>query len=141
MEGGRRTRPDDFERPAMAVVKDMLGGGVNVPWTLAVSTMLGIWLMCTRLVFGTAGAQADSDHLLGALIVTVAITAMGEAARPARLVNILLAMALMFAPFMFDGGSPVADLAGVAAGMLLIVLSIPRGRIDNTYGAWSRYLF
>jgi len=140
MEGGRRMPPDDFERPAMAVVKDMLGGGVNLPWSLALSAALGIWLMCTRLVFGTEGAQADSDHLLGALIVTVSVTAMGEAARSARFINILLAIALMFAPFMFDGGSLVADLAGVAAGILLIALSIPRGRIDNPYGAWSKYL-
>lgn len=140
MEGGKRSPPDDFERPAMTVVKDMLGGGVNVPWTLAASAALGIWLMCTRLVFGTEGAQADSDHLLGALIVTVSITAMAEAARPARFINILLAVALVFAPFMFDGGSLVADLAGVAAGLLLTTLSIPRGRIDNAYGAWSKYL-
>jgi hypothetical protein len=140
MEGGKRLPPDDFERPAMTVVKDMLGGGVNVPWTLAASAILGVWLMCTRLVFGTEGAQANSDHLLGALIVTLSITAMGEAARPARFINILLAIALMFAPFMFDGGSLVADLAGVAAGILLIALSIPRGRIDNSYGAWSRFL-
>lgn len=140
MEGGKRSPPDDFERPAMAVVKDMLGGGVNVPWTLAASAALGVWLMCTRLLFGTEGAQADSDHLLGALIVTVSITAMGEAARPARFINILLAVALVFAPFMFDGGSLAADLAGVAAGMLLTALSIPRGRIDNAYGAWSKYL-
>jgi nucleoside-diphosphate-sugar epimerase/uncharacterized membrane protein len=140
MEGGRRIPPDDFERPARAVLKDMLGGGVNVPWTLALSAILGIGLMCTRLVFGTEGAQADSDHLLGALIVTVSVTAMAEAARPARFVNILLAVALVFAPFMFDGGSLVADLAGVAAGLLLAALSIPRGRIDNPYGGWSRYL-
>jgi nucleoside-diphosphate-sugar epimerase len=140
MEGGRRTPPDDFERPARVVVRDMLGGGVNVPWTLALSALLGIWLMCTRLIFGTEGAQADSDHLLGALIVTISIAAMGEAARPARFINILLAIALMFAPFMFDGGSAVADVAGVVAGLLLVALSIPRGRIDNAYGGWSRYL-
>jgi nucleoside-diphosphate-sugar epimerase/uncharacterized membrane protein len=140
MEGGKRAPPNDFERPAKTVIKDMLGGGVNVPWSLALSTGVGIWLMCTRLVFGTEGAQAHSDHLLGALIITVSVTAMGEAARPARFINVLLAVALMFAPFMFDGGSLVADLTGVAAGLLLVLLSIPRGRIDNTYGSWSRYL-
>jgi nucleoside-diphosphate-sugar epimerase len=139
MDGGKRSPPDDFERPPLAILQDMLGG-VNLPWTLAMSAVLGIWLMCTRLVFGTDGAQADSDHLLGALIVTVSITAWAEAARPARFVNILLAVALMFAPFMFDGGRLVADLAGVAAGILLIVLSVPRGRIDNPYGDWSKYL-
>jgi hypothetical protein len=72
--------------------------------------------------------------------VTVSVTAVGEATRPARFINILLAVALMFAPFMFDGGSLVADAAGIAVGILLIALSIPRGRIDNTYGTWSKYL-
>jgi hypothetical protein len=140
MDGGKRLPAEDFERPARAILKDMLGGGVNVPWTLALSCILGIGLMCTRLLFGTEGAQADSDHLLGALIVTLSATAMGEPARPARFINILLGVALMFAPFMFDGGSAVADVAGVAAGLLLVALSIPRGRIDNAYGSWSRYL-
>jgi nucleoside-diphosphate-sugar epimerase len=140
MEGGRQTGPDDFERPAMGVIRDMLTGGVNVPWSLALSTALGICLMCTRLIFGTEGAQADSDHLIGALVITISISAMAEAARPARFINLLLAIALMFAPWMFDGGSLVADLAGVAAGMLLILLTIPRGRIESRYGAWSRYL-
>ena len=40
----------------------------------------------------------------------------------------------MFALFKFDGGSLVADAAGMAVGILLIALSI-----DNTYGAWSKY--
>jgi nucleoside-diphosphate-sugar epimerase/uncharacterized membrane protein len=140
MEGGGQAPPDDFERPPAAVVRDMLGGGVNVPWTLAASCVLGIGLMCTRLLFDTTGAQADSDHLLGALVVTFAVTAMGEAARPVRLANVLLGIALVFAPFMFDGGSRIADGAGIAAGLVLILLSIPRGRIDNAYGGWSRYL-
>ncbi len=140
MEGGTRAPSDDFERPARQVVKDMLGGGVNVPWTLLASAALGTWLMCTRLVFDTAGAQAHSDHLLGALVVTISISALAEAARPVRFINVLLGVALIFAPFMFDGGSVAADAAGVVAGALLIALSIPRGRIDNHYGAWSRYL-
>ena len=140
MEGGTRTPGDDFERPARDVLGDMLGGGVSAPWTLLASTALGLWMMCTRLVFDTAGAQADSDHLLGALVVTASISALAEAARPLRFINALLGIALIFAPFMFDGGSLVADAAGVIVGLLLIALSMPRGRIDNRYGAWSRYL-
>jgi len=140
MKGGSKAPPDDFERPAREIFRDMLGGGVNVPWTLAASCVLGIGLMFTRLLFDTTGAQADSDHLLGALIVTVAVTAMGEPARPVRFVNVLLGIALVFAPFMFDGGSRLADFAGVAAGIVLVLLSIPRGRIDNAYGKWGRYL-
>lgn len=140
MAGGQRMPPQDLERSPAAILRDMLGGGVNVPWNLALSTALGVWMMCTRLIFGTTGGQADSDHLLGALVVTVSVTALGEVARPLRFINVLLAVALMFAPFMFDGGSTLADLAGVVAGVLVLLLSLPRGHINSTYGPWSRFL-
>jgi hypothetical protein len=41
---------------------------------------------------------------------------------------------------MLDGGSAIAGWSGAAAGLALILLSIPRGRIENRYGNWSRYL-
>lgn len=43
--------------------------GVTMPWTLTASALLGIWLMFSRLVFGTAPSLADSDHLVGALVL------------------------------------------------------------------------
>ncbi|MHB1352414.1 MAG: hypothetical protein ACYC5S_05745 [Thiobacillus sp.] len=97
------------------------------------------------LVFGTLTlsrhfAWARLVTASGALVVTASISALAEAAHPLRFVNALLGIALTFAPFMFDGGSVVADAAGVIVGLLLIALSMPRGRIDNQYGAWSRYL-
>ncbi len=140
LAGGRQSGPDDFARPPRQVLAEMLGGGVNLPWSLAVSMALGVWLMCTRLIFGTQGAQADSDHLIGALVITVAVSAMAETMRPLRFLNLMLAVALMFAPWMFDGGSLLADLAGVAASILLILLTLPRGRIVGHYGGWNRYL-
>ncbi len=140
MEGGRKMEAEDFAGSPWAILKDMLGGGVNLPWSLVFSTAIGVWLMCTRLIFATQGAQANSDHLIGALVITVSITALAESARPARFVNMLLAVPLMAAPWMLDGGSLGADWAGVMAGLLLILLSIPRGKIENHYGNWSRYL-
>ena len=140
MEGGRKTEPDRFEGSPWAIIKDMAGGGVNLPWSLVLSTAIGIWLMCTRLIFGTQGEQANSDHLIGALVVTISITALAESARPARFVNVLLAFALMASPLMLDGGSLLADWSSVAAALLLIAASIPRGKVENRYGDWSRYL-
>ena len=140
MEGGRKMEPEDFEGSPWAILKDMLGGGVNLPWSLVFCTAIGVWLMCTRLIFATQGAQANSDHLIGALVITISITALAESARPARFINMLLAIPLMAAPWMLDGGSLGADWAGVIAGVLLILLSIPRGKIENHYGSWSRYL-
>ena len=140
MEGGRKMEDEDFSGAPWAILKDMLGGGVNLPWSLVFCTAIGVWLMCTRLIFATQGAQANSDHLIGALVITISITALAESARPARFINMLLAIPLMAAPWMLDGGSPVADWAGVMAGVLLILSSIPRGKIENHYGSWSRYL-
>jgi len=140
MEKGRKMESEGFEGSPWAILKDMLGGGVNLPWSLVFSAAIGVWLMCTRLIFATQGAQANSDHLIGALVITVSITALAESARPARFVNMLLAIPLMAAPWMLNGGSLSADWAVVLAGLLLILSSIPRGKIENHYGNWSRYL-
>ncbi len=51
MEGGRKMEAEDFEGSPGAIFKDMLGGGVNLPWSLVFSTAIGVWLMCTRLDF------------------------------------------------------------------------------------------
>lgn len=139
-EGEGKSATHEFARSPKAILADIFGGGVGLPWTLAVSTAIGVWLMFTRLVFGTTGAQADSDHLLGALVVSVSISALGEAGRSLRFVNILLGAALMGAPWMFEGGSLTADFAGVLAGALLIVLAGPRGKIRCTYGNWDRFI-
>jgi nucleoside-diphosphate-sugar epimerase len=140
MEGGHQSEPENFEGSPWLIMKEMLGGGVNLPWTLLLSIAIGVWLMCTRLIFGTEGDQADSDHLIGCLVITISVTALAESARPARFLNILLAIVLIAAPLMLEGGSLLADWAGVAAGVALILLSIPRGKIENRYGNWSRYL-
>ncbi len=87
--------PDDradesFEQPPMYLVRDMLGGGMTRTWGLAATIAIGIWLMVTRLTLGTTGTLAEADHLVGALAVTVAVTALAESARPARFLNMCL---------------------------------------------------
>jgi len=54
--------------------------------------------MLTRLVFGTSGSMANSDHLIGALTITVAIIATAEVARPLRFINALFGIWLVIAP-------------------------------------------
>src|SRR5262249_26009012 len=62
--------------------------GVTAPWTLVTSCVVGLWLMLSRLIFDTAGAAANSDHLAGAMIITIAVCAMAEVARPLRFLNL-----------------------------------------------------
>jgi hypothetical protein len=130
----------ELDRPASTMLRKVLGGGVGLPWTLALSALIGVGLMGTRFLFQTTGAQAHSDHLLGALVVSVSIAALGEVGRPLRFANILLGAGLIGAPFLIDGSSPPADAARIAAGALLMVLAVPRGKIAHRYGSWNRYI-
>ncbi len=115
--------------------------GVTVPWTLVGSAAVGLWLMFSRLAFGTEPPMADSDHLVGALIVTVAVMAMAEVARPLRFINVALGLWLIASPWLLIGAAPLASGASVVTGILLIGLSLPRGpRSKEHYGGWDRYV-
>ena len=138
--GGKAAEPDDFGQSPITIVKEMFSGGVNVPWNLALCLALGVWLMFTRLTLGTTGAMADADHLIGALVVTVTVTAFAEVARPLRFLNILLGAALLATPFMFAGAGALGSALSIVGGLALMALSLRRGPIRSTYGSWSRYL-
>lgn len=115
--------------------------GVTVPWTLVGSAAVGLWLMFSRLAFGTEPPMADSDHLVGALIVTVAVMAMAEVARPLRFINVAFGLWLIASPWLLIGAAPLASGASVITGILLIGLSLPRGpRSKEHYGSWDRYV-
>ncbi|GIV95369.1 MAG: hypothetical protein KatS3mg057_0026 [Herpetosiphonaceae bacterium] len=45
--------------------------GVTTPWNLLLAAGLGGWLMAAPAVPGSQGTAADSDHLMGALLITV----------------------------------------------------------------------
>jgi uncharacterized membrane protein len=112
----------------------------NVPWNLVLCAAVGVWLMAAPAVLGVTGAAAARDHLLGALIVTWAVVGFGEIARPIRLLNVLMGLALVAMPWFLTGDTEMSRWNAVIAGVLVIVLSLPRGRIEERYGGWNRYL-
>lgn len=123
-------------RPETAHLREMFWG-VTVPWNLLVSAVLGAWLMAAPAVFQTQGWAAHSDHVLGALVVTVAIIAFAEATRVARFINIALALGIIVLPWLFGGGTLAASINDLITGVLIIALSIPPGKIKNTYAEWN----
>lgn len=137
-DGDAADKTDDFDRPAGQVLHDILRGGVTFPWTLWLSIAIGGALMCSRLLFGTAGTAADSDHIVGALVITFSIMAWAEVARPLRYVNAAFGAWLVVAPWALSGYPVTAAAASVAAGALLVLLCIPRGPVRDRYGAWQR---
>ena len=114
--------------------------GVSIPWTLLVAAALGLWLMLSPTLFGTQGLMADSSHLVGALVVTFAVIAMGEPARAVRFINIPFGAWILIAPWLLPGASTVAVWNSVIAGALLVLISILRGPVKDRYGSWDQYI-
>lgn len=111
--------------------------GVTAPWGLVAGCLLGLWLMFAPAVFGTAGALADSDHVIGALVLTTAAIAMAEVTRAGRFLNVLLGMWVALSPWLLDGATARAHWNAVIVGVLIAAVSIPSGRIRERYGNWQ----
>jgi len=109
--------------------------GVSLPWNLIVSAALGLWLMFAPSVLGGTGMAAHSDHLVGALTLTVAVIALSEVGRATRFVNVLFGAWMIASPWLLDGATTGATWSDMIAGVLVIVLSIPRGPVGERYGS------
>lgn len=111
-----------------------------MPWTLLVSTALGLWLMLSPSLFKSTGLAADSNHIVGALITTVAVIVMAEIVRAGRFLNVLFGAWVVAAPWLLSGSGPGAKWNNLIVGVLLILVSIPRGTIREQYGTWDRLI-
>ncbi|AGB33998.1 Vitamin K epoxide reductase [Natrinema pellirubrum DSM 15624] len=113
--------------------------GVSIPWTLLGAMVLGVWLMLSPTIFGTTGLMADSSHIVGSLIVSFTVIATGEPARAVRFLNVPLAGWIIAVPWLLSGVPMIAAVNAVVAGVLVILLSVPRGPIVDRYDGWERY--
>jgi hypothetical protein len=138
-EGRSPGAGDPLDKSLPTLAKEMVAGGVSLPWNLALCTLLGIWLMFTRLTLGAQGAVADLDHAIGALVLTTTAIACAEVARPVRLLNGLWAVVLAVASLFLEA-TLLQQMVSIALAMGLLLLSIPRGRIRSRYGDWNRHI-
>lgn len=111
--------------------------GVSVPWTLAVSAGIGVWLMFSPMALGSVGAAADSNQLMGALVVTNSVIVMAEVLRPGRFLNAALGLWVVASPWILSGASPVSHVTSVIAGLALMLLAIPLGPVRERYDGWD----
>ena len=96
--------------------------------------------MLAPWVLGSAGAAAHSDHLAGALIITIAIIALADVGRATRFVNVLLGAWVIASPWLLAGTTTSATWSDMIAGALVILLSFPRGPIGERYGSVERLI-
>lgn len=114
--------------------------GVALPWNLIATIGLGLWLMAAPSAWGSTGLAAHSDHLIGALIVTVVMIALADVGRVARFVNILFGALVIAAPWLLSGATPGAKINDAIIGALVILLSFRRGPVGERYGSYERFI-
>ena len=137
VEGERDSRltPFDWSRPSA-----MFTAWLASNWNLLLTAALGIWLLFAPAVFQTQARAADSDHLVGALVVAFAVIAIGEVGRAVRFFNVLFGAWLLIAPWALSGFVAVARWNDVLVGVAVILLSLRRGQIRGLYGSWQPFI-
>ncbi|MEP2774075.1 MAG: vitamin K epoxide reductase family protein [Fulvivirga sp.] len=116
--------------------------GMSFPWMLTISTVLGIWLMVSPTVFGVGIETpfADLNHLGGALAIVFAVVAMAEVLRSFRYFNTLLGLVLAVLPWFMGNSNLAMVISTSVAGLIITMLSIPKGKIKEKYGLWDKYV-
>lgn len=130
----------EFSNNPWKVIKASLWG-ISLPWTLVVSSFLGVGIMFLPSVFniGIKATPADIGHLGGALVVVIAVVCMGEVLRMGRYLNVLLGLAIAILPW-FQTGNTTLSLSYSLLGLAVAALAIPRGPKKETYGLWDRFV-
>jgi hypothetical protein len=138
-EGPDDRRLDDFERSPRTIAVDMVSGGMTFTWTLLASLSLGVVLMLSPLVFTWESGVAATNHIVGALVITVTVAAFAPVARLGRFLNMLMGIVLLFAPFAVGADWGALAFSG-SVGLALMALSIPRGTVKTSFGSWDRFI-
>lgn len=130
---------DNFESSPRTIIYQMLGGGMTFPPSMMAMIGIGALLMLSPLVFSWNSGTAATNHIVGALVITITVAALAPVARLARFLNALLGIVLCFAPFV-SGAAPIDTAISILCGFALIALSIPRGSVRGRFGAWDRFI-
>ena len=110
-------------------------------WPRFVEIAIGIWVMTSPAVLGTAFERvANHDYITGPIIVTFAAVALSEATRPCRWVVLIAGAWLIFAPFVLGHwtSEPAVARSDILAGCLAMIFPWFGGRVSGRYGGgWS----
>ncbi|SMB83544.1 Vitamin K epoxide reductase [Hymenobacter roseosalivarius DSM 11622] len=141
IEGGS----DDTRTPrftdGLTKTAPAMAWGVNLPWTLVGATVVGMWWMFFPGNFGVTGAVANSFTTLGALVITFSVMAMAEVGRALRFVNIAFVLWLVVTVLWLDQVPPQARWNAFGTGAVLVALTLPKGKIRESYGTFDPYIF
>lgn len=134
------TRTPSFHQPFWKIIHSMVWG-VRVRWNLLITAIIGAWLLFADNILGFTGILANNTDVCGALIVVFSIVSWAEVARALRFINILISVWFGIAPWVLPGATKLIMWHSVIAAVIVIVLSIFKGKIKEKYGDWDRMIF
>ena len=114
--------------------------GISVPWNLALTAALGVWLMCSPALLHITGRVSYSVYTAGPILIAVSIISFAEVARSFRYVNLILAVWLLVAPWVLEGASFSFIWSNSLVAILVFILSLIKGKITQRYGSWSKFI-
>lgn len=140
---GEHARVEEPELNRRSLLSETLHSieAFSAPWNLWLSTMVGVWLMAAPTLLHMGGRVADSTHIVGALVVTFSVVAFAEPARLARYPNIPLGLWLILSAWSFDNVAYGWPWISLGSGLVLIMLNLRRGPINERYGDWQRFIY
>lgn len=112
------------------------------PYHILLSAILGSWLLFSPHFFGVTGIAASNLYISGALIITFAVIALSEVARMVRVLNIFGGLWIAGSAWVLGDLSQLAQMHSTILGLMLAVLSLPRGKVREHFGSldsWSRW--
>lgn len=140
MEGGEMEEKKNPETLLEHTFKETAKDLLLRPWNLVFIMAVGMWNMAAPDVLGYSGQIADSSHLVGAFIVSFAVIAMSDVARTLRYVHILFGLWLIAAPWILGADQEISRWNSVISGVVLIVMSFPKGKIEDKRGGFDKYI-
>ncbi len=111
--------------------------GISVPFNLVLTALLGVWLMFSPSVLNITGAAADSDHIIGALAVAISVITMAEVVRSGRYILTLFGVWIFLSAWVLPGNAMDGMISHIVTGILLTLLSLPKGKIKESYGSFE----
>lgn len=113
--------------------------GMTAPWNLLLTTFLGTWLVFSPLYWEPEEIPTRIMQVTGLLAITFSVLAMGEVIRSCRFLNVLLGIVLGAATLQLPGDRTLL-IHNIGLGLLIAVLSLPKGPISQKYGSWQRFI-
>ena len=126
---------EKFPPAPLEFFQEMLRGVTFQPYLIG-STLLGMFFMLSPFLFGIVGIMSDLCHTFGALIIVVSILSMAEVGRMIRKVNHVFAVVL-FIGTLFANTDLITKGILILACLAISVLSVPEGKLKETYGSWN----